>query len=160
MALLGGMRRKFAIAACLASVLAALPAAAQASTKQESIMQDDGLLLFSDAGQRNTTLDEMRSLGAGAVRVFVYWNTIAPEAKSTQRPPGFNAGDPAAYPSDLWDRYDGLVRAATARGLSVILTPTSPAPAWASDCGGSATRRETCNPDPAGYGGFLQAVGT
>ena len=58
-------------------------------------------------GTRDATLDEMRSLGADSVRVFVYWNAVAPEATSTQRPPGFDAADPAAYPSDLWDRYDG-----------------------------------------------------
>jgi hypothetical protein len=123
-------------------------------------MQDDGLLLFSDAGTRNATLDEMRSLGADSIRAFVYWNSIAPESKSTQRPPGFNAGDPASYPSTGWDRYDGLVRAAADRGLSVILTPTSPVPAWASNCGGSVKRRETCQPDPTEFGGFLQALGT
>jgi hypothetical protein len=154
------MRRIAVIVACLGAVLAALPSPALASTSQEAIMQDDGLLLFSGTGQRDATLDEMRSLGAQAVRVFVYWDAVAPESRSTQRPPGFDPADPTSYPSNLWDRFDGVVRAATARGLSVILTPTSPAPAWASQCGGSVVRRQTCRPDPAAFGGLLSALGT
>jgi hypothetical protein len=159
-ALIGGMRRISVIVACLVAALGAFAPSALASTSQESIMQDDGLLLFSGSGQRDATLDELRSLGADTVRVFVNWNAVAPEARSIQRPPGFDAADPASYPSDLWDRYDGLVRAARARGLSVILTPTSPIPAWASQCAVSVARRQTCNPDPAEFGGFLQALGT
>src|SRR4051794_15041972 len=154
------MRRIAIIAGCLSVAACALPASAPASTSQESIMQDDGLLLFSGADVRNQTLDEMRSLGAQTIRVFVYWNAVAPESSSTQRPPGFNGADPASYSSTLWDRYDGLVRAATARGLSVILTPTSPVPAWASQCGGSVNHRQTCNPDPSLFGDFLRALGT
>jgi hypothetical protein len=158
-AFIGGMRRISLIVGCLGAVLAALPPSALASTSQESIMQDDGLLLFSGSGQRDNTLDEMRSLGADSVRVFVYWNAVAPEATSTQRPPGFDAADPTSYPSDLWDRYDGVVRAAASRGLSVILTPTSPIPAWPSQCSGSVAKRQSCKPDPALFGGFLRALG-
>lgn len=123
-------------------------------------MQDDGLLLFSGAAQRDATLDEMRSLGTDTVRVFVFWNAVAPESRSTQRPPGFDAADPASYASEVWDRFDNLVRAARARGLGVILTPTSPTPAWASQCQGSAASRQTCKPDPAEFGGFVRALGT
>jgi hypothetical protein len=154
------MRRIAVSLACLGAALAALPAGALASTTQESIMQDDGLLLFSGAGQRDATLDEMRSLGVDTVRVFVYWDAVAPESRSTQRPPGFDSADPAAYSATLWDRFDGLVRAAAARGLGLILTPTSPIPAWASQCGGSVSSRQSCKPDPAEFGGFVRALGT
>jgi hypothetical protein len=154
------MRRILVIFACLGTALGGLAPSALASTSQESIMQDDGSLLFSGTGQRDATLDEMRALGADTVRVFVFWNAVAPESSSTQLPPGFNGADPTSYPSNLWDRYDGVVRAATSRGLSVILTPTSPSPAWASQCGGSVARRQACKPDPALFGSFLQALGT
>jgi hypothetical protein len=147
------------IPAFLALVVLA-PAAAQASSTQEAILQDDGLLLFSGAGQRDSTLDEMRALGADSVRVFVYWSSVAPESSSTQRPPGFDATSPASYPADLWNRFDGLVRAAQARGLSLIFTPTSPVPAWASECRGSVTVRESCRPNPAEFGAFVRALGT
>lgn len=143
----------------LALTLGLTASPAGASPTQESIFQDDGLLL-DGAAQRDATLDELRDLGAQSVRAFVYWSTVAPESTSTQRPPGFDATDPAAYPADLWSRFDGLVRAAQARGLSVILTPTTPAPAWASECGGSVASRQSCRPDPAEFGEFLQALGT
>ena len=159
LALLSGMRRICLVLACLGCALAAVPAASWASSNQESIMQDDGLLVFSDAAQRNATLDEMRDLGTQTVRVFVYWNLIAPESRSTKIPPGFDGADPTSYASDMWDRYDGLVRAATSRGMSIILTPTSPAPAWASKCRGSVATRQTCRPDPAEFGAFVRALG-
>ncbi len=154
------MRRFWTILACLGAAAAVVPACASAARLQESIMQDDGLLVFSDAGQRNSTLDEMRSLGTQTVRAFVYWNLVAPEPTSTRVPPGFDGTDPSRYTSDGWDRYDGLVRAAQARGMSVILTPTSPAPAWASTCRGSVATRQTCRPDPAKFGAFVRALGT
>jgi hypothetical protein len=94
------------------------------------------------------------------VRVFVYWDSVAPESRSTQRPPNFDGADPRSYPSDLWDRYDGLVRAAQARGLGVLLTPTTPIPSWASQCRGSRSVRQACNPDPVEFGKFVRALGT
>jgi hypothetical protein len=148
-----------ALIAALA-LAAALPATAAASATQESIVQDDGLLLFSGPGQRDAALDEMRALGADAVRAFVYWDSVAPQSSATIRPPGFDAADPAAYPADLWNRFDGLVRAAQARGLSLILTPTSPVPAWASECRGSVRARQSCRPRPSEFGTFLRALGT
>jgi hypothetical protein len=154
------MSRALPLLPCLLALALGLTASpAAASPNQESIFQDDGLLL-DGAAQRDATLDELRDLGAESVRAFVYWSTVAPESTSTQRPPGFDATDPAAYPADLWSRFDGLVRAAQARGLSVILTPTTPAPAWASECGGSVASRQSCRPDPAEFGEFLQALGT
>ena len=154
-----GVRRTAFILACLGILL--VPAArAAADDEQETIMQDDGQLLFSGAGARDSGLDEMRALGADTVRVFVFWNAVAPEAASTDRPPDFDAANPAAYPSDLWNRFDDVVRGAQARGMSVILTPTTPIPAWASECGGSVSARDACKPDPAEFGSFVRALGT
>ncbi|HVE68081.1 MAG TPA: hypothetical protein VNB64_05815 [Solirubrobacteraceae bacterium] len=151
-------RAPFLLACLIGLALTASPAAANRA--QETMVQDDGLLLYSSAEQRDATLDELHALGADSVRAFVYWSTVAPAADSTQRPPDFDGADPADYPSDLWNRFDGLVRAAQARGLSVVLTPTSPAPAWASECAGSVTSRQSCRPDPAEFGAFLRALGT
>lgn len=153
------MLRALPLLACLLGLaLAASPASA--STSQDTVIQDDGLLLWSSPGDRDAALDEMRALGADAVRAFVYWSALAPEATSTQRPPDFDGADPAAYPADRWDRFDGLLRAAQARGLAVLLTPTTPGPAWASECAGTAARRQSCRPDPAEFGAFLRALGT
>lgn len=153
------MRSLLPILACLA--LFALPApTAAASSSQESIFQDDLQLLFSGGERRDAALGQIQGLGADTVRAFVFWNTVAPESSSTARPPAFDGADPASYPFDLWDRFDALVRATSARGMGLILTPTSPIPAWASQCGGSASRRSSCSPDPADFGDFVRALGT
>src|SRR5215207_4092551 len=122
------MRRFALTAACLGGLAGAWAAPAGASDSQEKIFQDDRQLLFEGVDRREATLDMIDGLGVDVVRVFVYWDAVAPESRSTQRPPRFDGADPRAYPADLWDRYDGLVRAAQARGIAVLLTPTSPIP--------------------------------
>jgi hypothetical protein len=48
------------------------------------------------------------------------------------------------------------VAGATARGLSVLLSPSTPGPGWASRC---KRRRSVCRPDPGAYGAFVRALG-
>ena len=139
----------------LAVVLLALAATpAGASKTQESIFQDDRLLLESGADTRNATLDELKALGADTIRVNAIWARIAPERDSTTKP-GFDAADPGAYPADNWAALDSLLQGAAARGLSVLLTPTGPAPAWASPCGD----RRTCDPNREEFKAFVTALG-
>lgn len=144
-----------ALVACLAT-----GATAHASSAQESIFQDDLQLVGSGATVREQTLDQLQSLGVDTIRVFVPWSSIAPAPDSTVAPAGFDAANPAAYPAGGWQPFDELVRSASARGLSVILTPTAPIPAWASRCGGSVSNRQSCRPDPAQFGAFMQALGS
>jgi hypothetical protein len=151
------MRLRLLPIAIAAALLGAAAAPAQASKTQESVFQDDRLLLFSGDDVRRQALDQMAALGADTIHSLVFWGKIAPGSDSTRRPDGFDASDPAAYPA--WDPYDALVREAAARGLDVIFTPTGPAPAWASQCGGSVARRKTCNPDPDEFASFVTAVG-
>jgi hypothetical protein len=146
-------------AACAAvGALAALAPAAGANGTQEAIFQDDLLLLYSGSQTRESTLDELQALGADTVRAFVSWNAIAPGATSTSRP-SFDAANPGAYPAANWDRFDELVASTRRRGLGLLLTPTSPSPAWASQCAGSVQTRKTCSPDPAEFGRFVTALG-
>ncbi|HEX8646927.1 MAG TPA: hypothetical protein VF715_08485 [Thermoleophilaceae bacterium] len=137
------------------ALLAASAAPAGASKTQESIFQDDRLLLESGADVRARTLDEIKALGADTIRVNAIWARIAPERDSTTKP-NFNAADPAAYPADNWTALDNLLRDAAARGLGVYVTITGPAPAWASPCGD----RRTCNPDTDEFKAFATALGT
>ena len=83
-----------------------------------------------------------------------------PSPLSTHRPSGFDGSNPAAYPANLWDRYDGLVRGAQARGMDVLLSPSSPMPAWASGCQASLKVRKVCRPNPTQFKRFVQALGT
>ena len=143
-----------------ALAVAALTAApAQASKTQESIFQDDATLLGDNAGKREQALDEMQALGVDTVRALVLWNRIAPDATSPDKPSGFDATDPGAYPAGNWARVDALVQGAQSRGMQVLLTPTGPGPGWASDCGGSYEARRICKPNPDEFGAYVTAVG-
>jgi hypothetical protein len=116
---------------CAAIVMAALalPAGASASSKQVTIMQDDGLLYRGSSVTRTKTLDEFESLGVDVVKVQVYWNEIAPKSKLSPAA----ATDPSSY---HWGPYDEIVRGAVARGMKPYLVLGNRAPSWASKKGG------------------------
>ncbi|MBV9002803.1 MAG: hypothetical protein JO304_27355, partial [Solirubrobacterales bacterium] len=117
------------------------------------MFQDDTRLL-SDPGP---TLQHIRDLGAGAVRVSVDWNAVAP----SRRRAGFNPSNPASYPAASWAIYDQIATDALQDGITVDFSVTGPAPVWATGGG---------QPRPGGYGewkpsaaefkAFVQAVGT
>jgi len=135
-----------------AAFLAHAPSQARANTGQIQIIQDDPRLLANPA----QTLQQMRDLGAGVVRVSLQWNIVAPPYS---RPPGFNATDPGSYPG--WGIYDDIVTDARKDGIVVDFSVTGPAPLWAAGSG---------QPHPGGFGQwkpsasdfkqFVQAVGT
>src|SRR3954469_10198367 len=147
------MRRTITLILLVVLALAAAPA--HASQSQESLFEDEVSLLYSGADRRDQTLDELRDLGVDVIRANVIWNRYAPSPRS-KRKPQFDATNPDAY---ALGELDALVAGAAARGMTVLLTPTGPGPAWASSCGGSATARRICNPKPAEYGNFVTALG-
>jgi hypothetical protein len=148
-------------AALLVALLALLlsPTLASASSTQESIFEDEHELLQLGAGRQAAALSEMDALGADTIRSLVSWQLIAPAANSKRRPKNFDATNPAAYPAENWDRFDDLVRGAQARGMSVLFSPSSPIPAWASGCKGSAGARRACRPNVHQFGLFVRALG-
>ena len=103
-----------------------LPAGASASSRQVTVMQDDGLLLKLSDATRQQTLDEFAALGADVVKVQVYWNELAPGG--SKKPAGFDAANPAAY---NWGSYDAVVRGIVARGMRPYLVLGNRAPDWA-----------------------------
>ena len=119
------------IAVAAAIVLAA---PAHASTTQESMFQDDAMLVYPSLSEVGKTLDILQGLGVDRVRVTVYWRLVAPDATSQSKPSfsGGGAGDPAAYPKANWKRYDDFVRLAYDRGIQVNFDVAGPAPDWAS----------------------------
>jgi hypothetical protein len=130
-------------------------APASASRDQESIFEDEHQLLELGSATANASLDDIQRLGADSVRSLVLWSRIAPRGR--KRPKGFKAADPRAYPAALWDPYDDLVRGTGIRGLGLILSPSTPAPAWASGC--RKGNKATCKPSPKAYGAFMTALG-
>src|SRR4051812_40834553 len=129
-----------------------VPAAAEASSRQESLFQDDNSLIYAGDARRDQTLDELDSLGVDVIRTNLLWSQVAAAPSSRRRPPG----DP--YATGGWARWDALVTGARARGIKVQITLTGPLPLWASHCGGAAKVRRTCKPSVTEYGRFVTAA--
>jgi hypothetical protein len=149
------MRGRVALACALllaGAAGAALPAAAQASRSQLSVMEDDHLVLYSGPAVRERALDQMQRLGVTTLHVLVIWRRLAPATRPA------DATDPASYGG--WDPYDELVQSAQARGIGVLMTPTAPMPDWASECGPRVARRWICKPRASDFRAFVQALGT
>jgi hypothetical protein len=146
--------RALALAAVLAlAALAtlALPRPALASHSQKMIFDAPRELQSDDAALRARTLDEIKDLGAGWIRVVVAWHDVAPDAGSRHRP-DFHEKDPNAYD---WHIYDRIVSEAKARGFKLLMTPSSPVPRWATLGGRSTTRF----PSATHFGRFVRALG-
>jgi hypothetical protein len=149
-------RTPITIAILCAAILAAflgLPGGASASSRQLTVMQDDGLLYRSSSATRGATLDEFQKLGVDVVKVQVYWNEIAPGG--SKKPSGFDATNPAGY---SWGAYDEIVRGAVARGMQPYLVLGNRAPRWASRKGGQ--HAGTNRPSAKELALFAQAAGT
>jgi len=142
------------------AAMCALPATAPAADGMESVFEDEYLLLQQGGTAQRQALDDIAALGADTLRTLATWRSVAPAADRARRPRGFDGSNPAAYPPEAWDPYDDLVRGAQARGLGVLLSPSSPIPNWASKCrGASRNQRRTCKPDIRGFGAFVSALG-
>jgi hypothetical protein len=146
------------IAAGLA--LALLPSAAVASATQESMFQDDPMLVYGTPAQVDDTLDQLAAMGVDRIRVSIFWRVVAP-ANAQVRKPSFDATNPAAYPPQNWERYDRVIRGALARGILVNLDITSPVPRWAAGEAPASRKdlQETWAPNPAELEQFVMAVG-
>ncbi len=153
------MLKKLLITLATSSVIATgvATAPAHASTKQESIFQDDSTLVFSSDAKRQQSLDEIKAMGATTIHSLLFWSRIAPASDSSKKPAGFDATNPAAYPPGAWFQYSQLVSEAQARGLQIIFSPVQ-APHWADTC---HTRHQAhhCKPRPSDYRDFVEAAG-
>ena len=130
-----------------------LPARALAQTNQLGMFQDDARMLTVPG----PTLQTLRELGVGVVRVTLAWSTVAP----AMRPPGFNPVLPASYPAANWSIYDQIVRDAHADGITVDFSLTGPAPLWAAGGGQPAPGHYgEWKPSAAAFGQFVEAVAT
>jgi hypothetical protein len=98
----------------------------------------------------DVTAEKVKGAGAGIVRLYAFWQRIAPT------PPGnpTNPNDPGYD----WDQLDDQVAAAVFQDLDVMLTLRS-APKWAqgSCCPNS---RGTYKPDPQAFHDFAFAAAT
>lgn len=92
----------------------------------------------------------LQSLGVHALRVVLYWKTVAPAASSPSKP-HFDATNPASY---NWAQYPQVVFEAHQLGWKVLLDVSGPVPRWATQ-----TRRDNLtNPRASEFRAFVTAV--
>jgi hypothetical protein len=136
--------------------LAAAAAPASADHTEATIFDPGGIVNPGlSAAYRTRTLDRISNLGADTVRVLVPWRWIAPQPDRLLAPAGFDPSDPGDYPQRSFDALDQIVREAQTQDLRVLMTPTGPAPNWAS---GSAVN-DHVKPDADQFGKFVEALG-
>ncbi|MEK6277506.1 MAG: hypothetical protein AABM29_05795 [Actinomycetota bacterium] len=116
--------------------------------ERKPVIFDIGGLVF-DAEARVDAMVEARGLGAEALRVLVPWGMVAPE----ERPQNFRPANPAD-PNYDWTVYDPVLEEARRHDLKILLSPSGPAPEWASEPGSEGI----ANPDPKEFGAFVTAL--
>ncbi|MEA2437809.1 MAG: polysaccharide biosynthesis protein PslG [Thermoleophilaceae bacterium] len=156
-------RRLLALAILLTAFLATA-GQAHASKTQQSLFQDDRMLIAYGTGVQNGALDDMHALGVDIVHADISWYMLAPSANSSSAPKGVDLSDPASYKASGWAIVDSLVRGVQARGMRLLLTPNAPGPIWAA--GSSCTKTErrkarlkgSCRTNASLYGKFVTAL--
>ena len=99
----------------------------------EIALQDNGVFLERNYYDRDAAFRQARQLGVSWMRTNALWARIEP------RPGAFD-----------WSQYDSLVDAASRAGISVEMSLTGPAPAWATGDG----VRGPFRPSSAAFGRF------
>jgi hypothetical protein len=122
----------------------------------ETIVQDDGLLLYRPVAEVQAAVARMKELGIDRVRITASWSSLAPDAESDTKPASFDGGDPAAYEQARWAGLDTAIRAIREAGLDALVDIGFWAPHWAtSDPPGPRARADI---DPQEYAAFARAV--
>jgi hypothetical protein len=135
------------VSALLAGAAGAAPAVA--SRSQLNFFEGSSDLLGS---RRPHAMEQLQRLGVHALRIELYWATVAPGSTSATKP-NFDATNPANY---QWSGWDPLLAEAKRLGWPVLLTVTSPAPRWATS---NRKAPYVTRPDPRDFQEFMTAVG-
>ena len=138
-----------ALLIAVAVLVLAVPAA-EARKSQFMIFEANRELRSHDIDERQALLDEIEGFGVRWIRVVMYWRDVAPEPERTTAPQ-FDETNPASY---NWSTYERIVSEARARGIRVLLTPTGPAPDWATLIGNGVDY-----PSPTRFQRFMTAAG-
>jgi len=147
--------RLVAAAVATAALASALPPGAAADSTDTTIFDPPGIsLLRATSLDREQRLDELKELGADAIRITVNWRNFAPDPDSNVVPT-FDATNPSQYPSGTWSDLDATIADIQAHGIRVLLSPGGPAPDWATGGGSKGLNR----PSSAAFGAFVQALG-
>ena len=152
-ALHGGARRRSTTTALLAGTIAtlflALAPAADAAKRMEITLQDDAIFLQQFYGNREQAFDLASGLEVSRLRANIIWASVNGTQKTQRSVP--------SNPTYDFSKVDGLVAAARARGLKLVLSITGQAPAWAAG-DKKLTDKGTVKPNAKLYGKFVSTV--
>ncbi len=134
--------------------LALAPAAAVASVSQESIFEDDDMLLHSPPASVDATMAELAALGVDRVRLPALWRVLAPDS------PPADPTDPAAYEPRL-AALDHAIASAYNHGLAVLVNVRGGAPDWAqgSRRPSELTGYQAYRPSHVAFEAFVRMLG-
>jgi hypothetical protein len=123
----------------------------------ETIVQDDGLMLYRPAAEVQAAVARMKQLGIDRVRITASWSSLTRDPESDVKPAGFDGSDPAAYEQARWQPLDTAIRAIRGAGLKALIDIGFWAPRWATSGDPPGARART-NIDAQEYGAFARAV--
>jgi len=154
-------------ALAVTTLLVAVPAGADASSRQLSVIEDSATFFGYTRKDPDAAMAQAKALGADAVRGSLSWARPSPRAKKRVKPAGFDVANPNS-PGYDWTVYDQFVERARRHGLKVMLSLSGEIPYWASrearKCphriGGYRNLALSCmwKPNAKLYGQFLKAV--
>src|SRR3954464_7803058 len=93
---------------------------ALAAPDQQSLIEDETLMLERGPVAQAQALDEAKALGADVIRANVIWSRLAPSPNSTKKPKKFDGKNANAYPAGAFGMLDSFVAGAQARGMQVL----------------------------------------
>ena len=135
----------------ICTVLACLAGAQPALASHGQITYFEGATELLEPPTRAESFRRLEKLGVKALRVELYWASVAPSPDSATKP-AFEATNPAAYE---FSRYDAVLGEAQRLHWPVLLTVTGPAPRWATS---NHTAPYITRPDPQDFREFMTAV--
>jgi hypothetical protein len=143
--------RSLRAALLLALPLGALASAPAALASHTQAMYFEGSTDLLEPSTRPQTIAKLQALGVKALRIELPWYSVAPGQSSASKPT-FDATDPASY---SWGQYDAVIEEANRLHWKVLLTVTSPVPAWATS---NKQAPYVTNPDALDFEEFMTAV--
>ena len=116
---------------------------------------DDQLLLNASEGEIDREMARFSAMGIDRLRVSAFWNQIAPDPLSRDKPAGFDGAD-ASDPRYAFGPLDRVIAGAANHGIRIMLTISTPVPVWAS----RAPERDNpvWKPKPAEFAAFTTAL--
>lgn len=146
------LRRTLLPFLALALGVLAAAAPAQAASTQQVFFEAPRDLVARDStdATRTAAFADFERLGVRALRINLRWADVAPDANLATKP-SVPLSDPTSY---SWGNYGTAIDAATAKGMTVLISLASPVPRWAT----VAKADQYTRPEPQEFRFFAAAA--